>query len=289
MADNLSPLELLQLYPTMMKWRGTWVETEQYLKNDVVISPLNSSSYILANETASLIPTDPSLDGNWEELSPATVGVTSVNAGAGITVVNPSGPNVTVSNAGVITLVEGTNVLINNLDPRNPIINATTPVLTTVALGFGLVGVNFPAAPADVGSLVGLGSPDVNSNIFYRYLETGSPEPNGIFNIDLTGLNIFLAGSGAVGADKTIEVLMIDSSTLSTPIVINMGSIVIKPTNNTYPFQVRPSTYVINVANVRATGFRKPDQFAFLNNTTATLELNTWGDIPATYYPEGLQ
>lgn len=289
MADNLSPLELLQLYPTMMKWRGTWVETEQYIKNDVVISPINASSYILANETASLVPTDPSLDPNWDELSPATVGVTSVNAGAGITVVNPTGPNVTVSNNGVITLVEGTNIYIDTLDPRNPIINATTPVLTTVGIAGNCGAINFPTAPDDVGSLLGIGGESLNNDIFYRYLANGAPEATGIFNIDLTGINLFLGGSGAVGADKKIEVLLVDDTTSSSPIIINIGTIVLNPTANSYPFQVRPSTYVINVANVRNTGFRVPSQFGFLNSTTATLEMNTWGDIAATYYPEGLK
>jgi len=286
MAEFLSPLEQLQLYPTMMKWRGTWVETEQYIKNDVVISPINSSAYILANETASLSATDPSLNANWDELSPATTGVASVNAGAGITVVNPSGPDVTVSNNGVITLTEGTNIYINNTDPQNPIISATTPVLTTVALANNIVLVNFPAAPDDAGSLFIVPS----SNIFFSYLATGAPEETGIFNLDLTSINLFLSGTTAAAAGDKIEVLLIDTTTSPAPIAVNIGSIVINPTSNTYPFQVRPSTYVLNVDNVRNTGFRVPNQIAFLNSTTAaTLEGNSWGDIPATYYPEGLQ
>jgi len=289
MADTLSPLELLYAYPTMMKWRGTWVETEQYIKNDVVISPINSSSYILANETASLVPTDPSLDANWDELSPATIGVTSVNAGAGINVTDPSGPNVTVSNDGVITLTEGANVHIDNTDPQNPIVSATTPVITTVVLASVISPINFPTAPTDAGSFIF--TPPTPTNIFYSYFLTGAPEATGVFNIDLTGINIFLSGTGAVTAGDKVDVLIIDTFTQpSTPIAVNIGSITINPTGNVYPFQIRPSTYIANIANVRATGFRVPTQFAFLNSTaTATLEANCWGDISATYYPEGLQ
>lgn len=288
MADVLSPLEQLYAYPTMMKWRGTWVDTEQYLKNDVVISPLNTSSYILANETASLVPTDPSLDPNWDELSPATTGVTSVNAGAGISVTDAAGPNVTISNDGVITLTEGANIKVDNTDPQNPIVNATTPILTTATLAQAISPLNFPTAPNDAGSFIfGVAIP---TNVFFSYFLTGAPEPTGIFNVDLTGINLFLNGSGAVTAGDKVDVLLIDSSTQPTPIVVNIGSIVINPTGNVYPFQVRPSTYVIDITAVRATGFRIPNQFAFLNSTaTATLEANSWGDIPATYYPEGLQ
>lgn len=285
MADVLTPLEQLYAFPTMMKWRGTWVDTEQYLKNDVVISPINSSSYILANETASLVPTDPSLDPNWEELSPATVGVTSVNAGAGISIIDPTGPNVVVSNDGVITLTQGTNININNLDPKNPIISATTPTLTTVTIATTISALNFPVAPTNVGTLIF--PPATPTNIFYSYFQNGAPELTGIFNIDLTSINIFLNDSVAVGANENIVVLMIDSTNPSAPIALNIGSIELYQ-GATYPFQLRPSSYVVNVAAARAANFRVPFQFSFLNNTQAILEVTCWGDISATYYPEGL-
>jgi len=287
MANLLSPLELLLEYPTMMKWRGTWVDTEQYLKNDVVISPINSASYILANVTTSLHNVDPSLDPNWEELAPSVVGVTSVNPGAGIDVRDPTGPNVTVINTGVITVIQGANISVNNTNPQAPVISATTPSLTTISSGANTVSLNFPAAPSDAGVLLLISIP---TSLFSVYLTFGAPEPTGIFNLDLTGINLFLNASTAVAAGDKVEVLMLDSTTSSTPIVVNIGAIEINPTNNIYPFQVRPSTYSFNVTTVRATGFRILNQFVFLNNTSgAVLEMNSWGDFTATYYPNGVE
>lgn len=287
MADVLSPLEQLYAFPTMMKWRGTWVGTEQYFKNDVVISPINSSSYILVNETVSLIPTDPSLDPNWDELSPATVGVTSVNGGAGITVTNPTGPNVTVINDGVITVTEGTNIIIDRTDPPNLIINAIAPSLTTVSLARGTIPINFPVAPNDVGTIV---FTPIIDNIFFTYFANGPPTPTGVFDVDLTSINLFLNGTEAVGPDDLVAIFLVDKTNVANPIAVNIGTIVINPTNNVYPFQVRPSTYVVDIVAARNAGIRTPSYFAFQNlTTTAILEINNWSSVSAIYYPEGLQ
>ena len=103
MSSTTTPLERLAEFPNMMNWRGTWLVTEQYLKNDVVVSPSNGSSYILT-ETSLLNGTDPSINAEWAELAPAATGVTQINAGAGITVTNPTGYRVyTFTGSGSIT------------------------------------------------------------------------------------------------------------------------------------------------------------------------------------------
>lgn len=121
--DN--PLDRLGVNPTGMNWRNLWSATEQYYLNDVVVSPSNNASYILAGKTTLLDGGDPSTNPDWVELSLPTTGVVSVTAlpNSGITVTN-STTNPVISNDGVLSLTTG--VGINNVGTaQNPILANT--------------------------------------------------------------------------------------------------------------------------------------------------------------------
>ena len=148
MSSN--PLERLAEFPNMMNWRGTWLSTEQYLKNDVVVSPLNGSSYILI-ETSLLNGSDPSINSEWAELAPAATGISQISAGAGIIVTDPLGPIVTVSNDGVITLIQGTGISIDNTNPQEPVVSSTALQGVTPGLGIAVSGLSFSPTITNIG------------------------------------------------------------------------------------------------------------------------------------------
>lgn len=106
--DN--PLERLASLPNVMNWRGLWDNTTQYFRNDVVISPVDSAAYIALN-LSTLGGGDPStaLPSEWLILSPGVGGITSVTAGAGISITGtPTIPQ--INNTGVTSLVAGTGI-----------------------------------------------------------------------------------------------------------------------------------------------------------------------------------
>jgi hypothetical protein len=165
--DN--PLERLALNPTGMNWRNLWDATTQYYLNDVVVSPANSASYILNGQTTIIGGLDPTLNPDWIELSLQTTGVTTVNAGIGISVANPS-TNPTVNNTGVLTITAG-NGISNTGTAQDVILNNT-----------GLVSL--------------IGGPGIQYS-------TGFPYPT----ITNTGIRTITAGSGITrtpGSDPQI-------------------------------------------------------------------------------------
>lgn len=410
MAQNA--LERLSDFPYMMNWRGTWLATEQYIKNDVVISPLNTAAYILL-ETSLLDGSDPSSSSSWAELAPSATGITQLSGGVGITVTDPTGPITTITNDGVLSLISGANISVDNTDPQNPKINSTALSGVSAGLGISVSGHSFsptitntgvrtlavvapglstsgdPNNPSIATSAVlsitqGNGilvtggqtptitnngvisitaGPGINVNntdprnpiitnlgivslaggvnivitgtttnpivsarvpvvtvvsvannviplppqptpptllsqiliapsitdIFYDFIFSGPPDANGIFFLDLTCINFFLSAATPVPTGEKITVYIIDNTTTpSTPILFPIGEIIMDSTPNAYPFQIRPSMYPFNITALRATGFRSPDGVGFLNQTTAVLEINTWSDIYATYYPQGI-
>jgi len=132
-----NPLEILAILPNVMNWRGTWDVTEQYFKNDVVVSPVNQASYILNGQNSSFGGADPTLNPDWIELSLPTTGVASVSAGAGMAL-NPLGTstNPILDNAGVRTLTQGAGIIVDNTDPRNPSVENAGVI--TVRQGSGI-------------------------------------------------------------------------------------------------------------------------------------------------------
>ena len=228
MSQAQNPLLRLAEFPFMMNWRGTWSVTEQYLQNDVAISPINGSSYVLA-DTSVLSGLDPSLSVAWIELAPAATGLNQINQGAGITVVNPAGPITTVSNAGVITIQQGANITVDNTDPQNPVIASTalsgvsagagisvsglsfSPTITntgvrTIAVGAGLVSNNDPNNPAI--SATGVLSIAAGNGILVT-----PPPPSQVLTITNNGVRTV---SGTVG-------LTVNNTDPNNPVLTNTG------------------------------------------------------------------
>lgn len=114
-----NPLERLQVLPFAMNWRGVWNNTTQFFKNDVVLSPITSATYIALN-VSTLGGADPSLTpADWGELAPATTGVIGVTAGAGIAIGGtPTLP--IISNTGILSATAGLGITNTNTatDPR---------------------------------------------------------------------------------------------------------------------------------------------------------------------------
>jgi len=120
-----NPYQRLQVLPNTINWRGTWLVTQPYFKNDVVISPINGSSYILIGRTALSGGVDPSLSPNYQEISPLSTGITGILPGVGIDITGPPATP-TITNIGVQTLQgDGVTVLVDNTDPQNPVISST--------------------------------------------------------------------------------------------------------------------------------------------------------------------
>jgi len=224
MSSN--PLERLSEFPNMMNWRGTWLVTEQYLKNDVVVSPLNGSSYILI-ETSLLDGTDPSINAEWDELAPAATGISQISAGAGITVTNPLGPIVTVINAGVITLIDGNDIIIDNTDPQNPIVNSTA--LTGVTPGLGIqisglannptitnTGVRTLAVGAGLTSDLDPNNPSIGTTAVLSISQGNGISVTGGQTATITNTGVVTVGSSGVG-------ITVDNTNPQQPVLTNTG------------------------------------------------------------------
>jgi hypothetical protein len=120
LRDQLTRLDLL---PTIINWRGTWVPDSQYFQNDLVVSPSTFSTYILVSQTAIIGGGDPSTNvTDWVNISTLGVGVTGVRAGPGIGL-SDGDTNPTISNNGVISVGLVINGGISNAgDAQNPIL-----------------------------------------------------------------------------------------------------------------------------------------------------------------------
>ena len=133
-----TPFERLAALPTTMNWRGTWLNTETYFQNDVVVSPLSTAAYILPNETTHRGGVDPALSPLWAELSPLSTGIQSITSGnAGIAVDNTDPQQPIVSNTGVLTIGAGTGIEVDNTDPLNPVVSSTA--VSQVQAGNGIL------------------------------------------------------------------------------------------------------------------------------------------------------
>lgn len=74
-----NPLQRLSVLPTTVSWRGTWVNTETYFKNDVAVSAVDGNSYILTGTTSvNAGSSDPSASPDWSQFSSASASGLSV-------------------------------------------------------------------------------------------------------------------------------------------------------------------------------------------------------------------
>jgi hypothetical protein len=189
-----NPYERLQVLPTTMNWRGTWLTTQTYFKNDVVISPLNGASYILVGQTALNGGADPSASANFIELSPLSTGVQGITAGTAIGVDNTNPQNPVISNNGVRTVDgDGVTIVVDNTDPNNPLISSNSITILQPGPGISIDNSN-PQIP-------------VVGNIGVRQIVAADASvtvsnPTGIVTIASNGLLGVLPGPGiAVSGD----------------------------------------------------------------------------------------
>lgn len=153
-----NPLERLQVLPDAMNWRGDWNNTTQYYKNDVVLSPLDSASYIALNVSV-LGGADPSVNTtDWLILASATTGVTGLTAGTGISITGtPTIPQ--INNLGVLTATAGTGIT-NTNTATDPIFENTGVLSLNVGTGLSSTGGQNPTI-TNTGVLSIVGSPSV--------------------------------------------------------------------------------------------------------------------------------
>jgi hypothetical protein len=145
-ATLKNPLDRIGLLPTTMNWRGLWVETEQYFIYDLVVSSVNSSTYILLNQTALKGGDDPTTNADWAEFSATATGVQSVTAGLGIENIGTT-TEVILQNTGVRTLEVGSGLALVGSDPQNPTIINTGVNSITQGAGINVQTLAIPNNP----------------------------------------------------------------------------------------------------------------------------------------------
>jgi hypothetical protein len=231
-----NPYERLQVLPTTMNWRGTWLVTQTYFKNDIVISPANGASYVLANQTAVGGGPDPSVNPEYVELSPLSTGIIGITAG---TAIGLSGPpnNPTITNNGVRTVDgDGVTVVVDNTDPNNPVISSNSITILQPGSGISIDNAN-PQIPVVSNTGVRQILPaDTSVNI---------SNPTGIVTISANGLIGVTPGLGIslTGSPQNPEIanagvvsLDVGSGLSSTggvnPTISNTGVLTVSPADS---------------------------------------------------------
>jgi len=108
-TDELAtPLQRLEALPEMMAWRGEWTATDDYFRNNVVVDPTTTGSYVYTGFSASirggLPPSQVIGPSIWTAVGVNVAsGVQVLREGDGI-IVDGSDTIPTVNNNGVITL-----------------------------------------------------------------------------------------------------------------------------------------------------------------------------------------
>jgi len=112
-----TPLQRLNALPTAVNWRGVWNEDIEFYKNDIVISPLTSGSYInISASSATRGQGDPSTNpADWYIFGEGAAGVQEIQGSEYITVGPTTTPEIT--NNGVREMAIGQNL--NNLGTQN--------------------------------------------------------------------------------------------------------------------------------------------------------------------------
>lgn len=188
--DN--PLERLQVLPDAMNWRGVWNNTTQYYRNDVVLSPIDTATYIALN-VSTLGGADPSLTpADWQILASATTGVIGITAGPGIAIGGtPTLP--VISNTGVLTATAGPGITNTNTATNPQFENTGVLSLSVATPGLSSTGGNNPTITnTGVLSVVsgGLGVQVTGTNI-----------PT-IINTGVLGLNVVAPGLSSTGGNN---------------------------------------------------------------------------------------
>jgi len=254
-----------EFLPTAVNWLGTWDPTVVYFQNDIVVSPLNTGSYILTgNSTSFRGGPDPSVNPtSWYPFGSATNTIQSVSVGAGLQL-SGTNTNPVIANTGVIQLQMG--VGFENVGTQeDPILNCT--LLDQVLPGPGI-------------DVIGIPSP-VISNTGVVLLQSGAGitvdfQPVGVGNgqatITNTGVNDMDSGEGiaiAGGQIKDVQNFGLTDIIVGTGItntgtskvveLENGGVISIEAVNHSITISGGPSNFEIASNPPRITNVWKPD------------------------------
>ena len=132
-------LSRLNILPNALNWRGGWNVSDQYYRNDVVISPNDGYGYILTI-TALQGGVDPAGNlADWIGIAPATGGgINSIIAGAGISIDNTNPQIPIIGNTGIITATAGLGLVNNGTAANEPEFDNTGVLSLAVAPASGL-------------------------------------------------------------------------------------------------------------------------------------------------------
>lgn len=220
-------------------------------------------------------------------------GVISVGAGSGISV--SVGQTPTITNTGLLGLTAanaGAGVSIGGT-PTAPLISvsATQPILSNIFAAINIVPV--PASvPCPAGGTLVYATILSGPSLFNTQLATtGSPDPNGIWLVDMANFDVYLYGPPAIGLARNLSISFVDTATTGGPysyIPTGTSTIQFYP-NQPLPINTDMGSFVFDITAARVAGLRTITEVHIFNNTNATLVPQGWGNVYASYYPNGVQ
>jgi len=247
--------------PTAVNWLGTWSPSIVYYNNDVVVSPLNTGSYIMIAPTTTILGgADPAINtAAWYPFGASITTVQTIRKGAGIDLSGNS-TNPTVVNTGVVSVVPGTGI--NNIG------TATDPILTSnnlsaIVQGLGISVVGIPTPNITNTGVVEL-NPGAGMDVIYP---TGEGRPT-VVNMGLTDLT---QGGGITVTGGQIKTLgnpglltinagggIINTGTPTEPNLENGGVISITPFNHSITVSGNSLNVQLASNNARKTAVWSP-------------------------------
>lgn len=238
-----NPFSRHQYLPTAMNWLNKWDAQTLYFNNDIVISPITSSAYILFTEEVSIIGGgDPSTNPSWFLFADIGDQVVNIRTGDGIGL--SGGPtNPTMDNSGVIFIQLGNSL--QNIGTNTNLILENIGVDTVTGI-LGIDTVYNPITRETTINNVGVSglSASPSSGISLSS-NTGEVQitNNGVLSLVSTDANLTVTG----GVDKLVTnnglldiaitgAGLANTGTATSPIFSNLGVIDISG-NNSIIFQ----------------------------------------------------
>lgn len=237
----------------------------------------------------------------------ANTGVLSIVGGSGVTVVGSNIPTIantgvvslnviapgltstggqtpTIANTGVQSITGGTGIVVSG--PPN------APTLTLTAAGaspvLSLITNVTPSGVIANGATLGIGASPSPTSLLADHLLNGSPDPNGVWVLDLTGYTYYVAPPS--GGTNTITLSIRDAVTPGSPFIYpgvsGTGVVDVDPNR---PLYLSLGKFYLDVVACRALGFRVLTAVLVANDTGQQIFPTGSGAIPAYYYPNGIQ
>lgn len=325
-AEPKSAFERLAANPTGMNWRNEWDPTTQYYLNDVVQSPVNINSYILTGKTALLGGDDPTLNPDWSEVSPATVGVQQVEVDLIGLSLGGTATIPIIKNEGVITLAlapTDSGLLDLGINAQNPILKNDGVLQITQGAGITITGskTNYTIASSAASSTPIFSSVNFTKFAVPMPLPAGDPTvyffdnplPNnafglsfanplsftGVWCLDLAAFSYFIPDivltnppTGNLNLDISFDKFPTLGPKYNVP-AADGGEIGL-PLNqvvpNSSPYVLTLGKIWFNVGDVLAVLGSPPTRLVIGNNTSTNIYVGSFQlSVAATYYPNGIQ